>query len=432
MRIVQVVPGSGDNFYCENCVRDNATVRALARAGQDVIAVPMYLPPLVDRVEAIAAAPVFYGGINSYLQQHSAFFRKTPRWFDRIFDSRLLLRMAARRAGSVRASGLGELTLSVMKGAEGKQVKELDRLMRWLGGQPRPDVAHLSTSLLLGIGVEIKKRLGVPLVCTLQDEDVWLDAMEEPSRTQCWDTMAELGRHVDAFIAVSRSFGEVMRDRMRIPAGRLHVVPVGVDPGDPPRGAPPDPPAIGFLGRQARSLGLGLLVEAFLALKKQDRFRSLRLHLSGGKTADDGPFLEELARTFAAEGIAGDVQTFDDFDPKARRAFMDTLTVMSVPVPNGVAFGSFIVESLAAGVPVVQPRLGSFAELIEATGGGTLYDPREPGGLARALGELLGDPARRAELGRRGRESVERSYTLDTMARQMMQVYEAAGAGRRS
>ncbi len=239
MRIVQVVPGSGDNFYCENCVRDNATVRALARAGQDVIAVPMYLPPLVDRVEAIAAAPVFYGGINSYLQQHSAFFRKTPRWFDRIFDSRLLLRMAARRAGSVRASGLGELTLSVMKGAEGKQVKELDRLMRWLGGQPRPDVAHLSTSLLLGIGVEIKKRLGVPLVCTLQDEDVWLDAMEEPSRTQCWDTMAELGRHVDAFIAVSRSFGEVMRDRMRIPAGRLHVVPVGVDPGDPPRGAPP-------------------------------------------------------------------------------------------------------------------------------------------------------------------------------------------------
>ncbi len=142
--------------------------------------------------------------------------------------------------------------------------------------------------------------------------------------------------------------------------------------------------------------------------------------------------MEELARTFAAEGIAGDVQTFDDFDPKARRAFMDTLTVMSVPVPNGVAFGSFIVESLAAGVPVVQPRLGSFAELIEATGGGTLYDPREPGGLARALGELLGDPARRAELGRRGRESVERSYTLDTMARQMMQVYEAAGAGRRS
>ena len=349
MRIVQVVPGSGDNFYCENCVRDNATVRALARAGHDVVAVPMYLPPLVDKVEAIAAAPVFYGGINSYLQQNSSFFRKTPRWIDRVFDSKLLLRMAARRAGSVRASGLGELTLSVMKGREGKQVKELERLMRWLGAQPRPDVAHLSTSLLMGIGVEIKKRLGVPLVCTVQDEDVWLDAMVEPSRTQCWETMAELGRQVDAFIAVSRSFGEVMRERMRIPPEKLHVVAVGTDPGDAPRGVAPDPPAIGFLGRQARSLGLGLLADAFLELKKQERFRTLRLHLSGGKTADDGPFLDELARSFDAAGVAGDVQAFDDFGPKARRAFMETLSVMSVPVPNGVAP---IVHPAVAGVTV--------------------------------------------------------------------------------
>jgi glycosyltransferase involved in cell wall biosynthesis len=432
MRIIQVVPGSGDNFYCENCVRDNATVRALARAGQDVVAVPMYLPPLVDKVEAIADAPVFYGGINSWLQQNSAFFRKTPRWIDRIFDSKLLLRLAARKAGSVRASGLGELTLSVMKGAEGKQGKELERLMRWLESQPRPDVAHLSTSLLMGIGVEIKRRLGVPLVCTLQDEDVWLDAMEEPSRTRCWETMSDLGRQVDRFIAVSRSFGEVMRERMNIPPEKLRVVPIGVDAGDPPAARAPEPPALGFLGRQARSLGLGLLGDAFLELKKEDRFRTLRLHVSGGKTADDGPFLEELAGRFAASGVAGDVRFFEDFGPKARRAFLDTLTVMSVPVPSGVAFGTFIVESLAAGVPVVEPRVGSFPELVEATGGGVLYDPGDPAGLRRALGDLLGEPARRRELGLRGRESVARFFTLDTMARDMMDVYRSAGAGGRA
>ncbi|HUR37993.1 MAG TPA: glycosyltransferase family 1 protein, partial [Planctomycetota bacterium] len=68
MKSIQILPGSGDNFYCENCVRDNATVRALKKAGEDIVAVPMYLPQVADRVDAVSEAPVFYGGINSYLQ----------------------------------------------------------------------------------------------------------------------------------------------------------------------------------------------------------------------------------------------------------------------------------------------------------------------------------------------------------------------------
>jgi len=432
MRIVQVVPGSGDNFYCENCVRDNSTVRALVKAGQDVVAVPMYLPPLVEKVKEIESAPVFYGGINSYLQQSSGFFRKTPRWLDRLFDTKFLLRFAAKRAGSVRAANLGELTLSVMKGAEGKQVKELRRLMAWLESQPRPDVVHLSTSLLMGIGVEIKRRLGAALVCTVQDEDVWLDAMTEPSRTRCWETMTDLGRHVDAFISLSRSYGEVMRGRMKIPAERLHVVPVGVEAGAAPQPRPDQPLAVGFLARQARSLGLGLLVDSYLQLRKDERFRGLRLHLSGGKTGDDAAFQEELGKTFAAEHVEEQVRVFDDFSPRSRREFMESLSVLSVPVPGGVAFGTFILEALAAGVPVVQPDVGSFRELVEATGGGVLYDPKDPGALTRSLASLLADPARRAELGKRGREAVVRSYGLDTMSSMLMDVYRRAASDRRA
>ena len=101
MKIIQVLPGSGDNFYCENCVRDNATVRALIKAGEEVVAVPMYLPQIIERVDAIANAPLFYGGINSYLQQVSGLFRWTPRWIDRLFDSKVLLHLAAKRAGSI-------------------------------------------------------------------------------------------------------------------------------------------------------------------------------------------------------------------------------------------------------------------------------------------------------------------------------------------
>lgn len=425
MKSIHILPGSGDNFYCENCVRDNATVRALIGLKEDVVAVPMYLPQVVERVDAIADAPVFYGGINSYLQQVSGFFRRTPRWIDRLFDSRFMLRMAAKRAGSVRARGLGELTLSVMQGAEGKQGKELDRLLRWLESIERPDVVHLSTPLLMGIGLAIRKRFGLPVVCTLQDEDVWIDAMEEPWRTRCWETMAQGGRDVAAFIAVSRYFGGVMRERLRIDPSKLHVIHIGVDPGPAPSGPSPDPPAIGYLARMAESMGLPVLVDAWLQLKKSDRFKTLRLHLSGGRTADDGPFLERLKKRFDEAGVAGDVRFFDEFDPKSRREFLSTLSVLSVPTPGGVAFGTYILEAGARGVPVVQPEIGSYPELVQATGGGILYAPNDAETLAAALGSLLGDEARRVELGRRGRESVERSFSLATMAQKMTDLYRS-------
>jgi glycosyltransferase involved in cell wall biosynthesis len=425
MKSIQILPGSGDNFYCENCVRDNATVRALIKAGEEVVTVPMYLPQVIERVDAIVNAPVFYGGINSYLQQVSGFFRWTPRWIDRFFDTQFMLRFAAKRAGSVRARNLGELTLSVMKGQDGKQVKELDRLLKWLESVERPDLVHLSTPLLMGIGQAIKKHLGIPIVCTMQDEDVWIDAMEEPWRTQCWETMARGGKDVAAFVAVSHYFGEVMAERLQIEPGKLQVVPIGIDPGEaPPPGPPPEPPAIGYLARMAESMGLPILLDAFLRLKKTDRWKTLQLHLSGGKTGDDAPFLERFRAKIAGEGVTGDVKFFDEFDPKARKSFLSSLTILSVPSPQGVAFGTYILEAGARGVPVVLPKIGSYPEIVGATGGGVLYEPNNVETLTRVLDELLGDAARRAELGRKGRESVAASFTLDTMARKLIDVYK--------
>ncbi|MCK5114935.1 MAG: hypothetical protein KAR11_09265 [Phycisphaerae bacterium] len=45
MKIIQLTPGSGDNFYCENCLRDNFIVKALRQLGHDAVLVPLYLPP---------------------------------------------------------------------------------------------------------------------------------------------------------------------------------------------------------------------------------------------------------------------------------------------------------------------------------------------------------------------------------------------------
>ena len=432
LSVIQVLPGSGDNFYCENCVRDNNLVRALHRSGVKVVAIPMYLPQMGEKVDLIAGAPVFYGGVNSWLQQNFGIFRKTPRWIDRLFDAKWILRKAAKKAGSVRARGLGELTLSVMQGEEGRQAKELRRLIEWLEAMEKPDVVHLSTPLLIGIGQAIRKRFGVPIVVTLQDEDVWIDAMEEPWKTRCWETMAAGGRDVAAWLSPSRYFGDIMRERLRIPEGRLHVVPVGTDPAFfTPSAAPPATPAIGFLARRSKSMGLDLLFEAFVRLRKAGRHPGLRLHISGGMTGDDGPFQDELRGRIEAEGLAHDVAFYEEFTPDRRLEFLRSLSVLSVPTPTGVAFGTYLLEAMACGVPAVQPRVGSFPEILETTGGGVLCEPGSPDALAAALGDLLADSGRRAELARRGRDSVVKSLDLDTMARTVTAIYQGVlqGAG---
>ena len=98
MKIVQITPGSGDNFYCENCLRDDALIKAMYKLGQDVILLPMYLPLQVDEKEIPRKAPLFFGGINVYLQQKLSFFQKTPRWLDSFFDKPGLLKWASRKA----------------------------------------------------------------------------------------------------------------------------------------------------------------------------------------------------------------------------------------------------------------------------------------------------------------------------------------------
>src|SRR6185436_12737126 len=86
MRLIYLTPGTG-SFYCGTCMRDNALVTALRRLGHDATLVPLYLPLTLDEPDASAGTPLFMGGVNVYLQQKSALFRKTPRWIDRFFDA---------------------------------------------------------------------------------------------------------------------------------------------------------------------------------------------------------------------------------------------------------------------------------------------------------------------------------------------------------
>jgi glycosyltransferase involved in cell wall biosynthesis len=426
MRIVQICPGTGDNFYCENCLRDAALVRALRRLGHEVLMVPLYLPPRSAETEPLCNAPLFFGGINVYLQQKLSLFRRTPRWVDRWLDSRRLLAWAGRKAGMTSARDLGETTISMLQGEHGRQVKELDRFVDWLvAEQQKPDVVCLSNVLLAGMTGRLKERLGVPVVCLLQDEDGFLDGLAAPHAEQAWEIVRERARDIDAFLSVSRYFSDVMATRLEAGAERMHVVYMGVDldeytPGDDP----PSVPTIGFLSRMCPDRGLERLVDAFLLLKKDERLRAARLRICGGQTAGDEPFVQRLRDKLAAAGVLAHVDFLPAFDRRSKQEFLKSLSVLSVPETKPMAYGLYVFEALATGVPVVEPAIGCFPEMLALTGGGVLYEPNTAEKLAEALASLLLDPPAARRLGAEGRAGVCQAFHIERTASEMLRIYE--------
>lgn len=429
MKIVHVIPGSGDTFYCENCLRDGGLVRALRALGHDTMVVPLYLPLMIEEPGAPEALPAFFGGVNVYLQQKSWLFRQTPRWIDRLFDSPALLRWAARRQGMTRPDELAEATLSMLRGEHGRQAKELDRLLEWLSAAA-PEVVCLSNALLVGLTAGIKDALGSTVVCALQDEDAFLDTFPEPLRRQAWTELASRAGQVDAFIAVSRYYADQMQRRLSLPADRVHVVHTGIslDGYGPPAG-PPDPPAIGYLSRLCRAKGLDALVDAFVALRSRGRVGQPKLRVAGGWTDGDVELIQEVRARLAEHGLDGEAEFLPNLDRPARQAFLRTLSLLSVPTRAPEAFGMYILESLASGVPVVQPAHGAFVELLEATGGGVLVEPDRPEALVEAIEQLLLDGDRLRALGTRGRAAVAANFTVERMARGAERVYQQAAGG---
>lgn len=426
MKIVQICPGSGDNFYCENCLRDAALVKAMRKLGHDVVMVPLYLPLQSDKAEPPSNAPLFFGGVNVYLQQKFSLFRKTPRWVDQWFDSKGLLEWAGRMAGMTNSRDLGETTLSMLEGENGRQVKELDRLVDWLRTEPeKPDIVCLSNVLLAGMAPRLKERLGVPVACLLQDEDGFLDSLPSPYAERSWELVRRLAGDIDAFLAVSRYYGDAMTPRLKVEPNRVRVVRMGVEmDGYRPAEEPPAVPTIGFLSRMCGDRGLHTLVEAFLLLKKREGLGGIRLLISGGKNAGDHRYIDGLKEKLRSAGALEDVEFREAFDPEAKRQFLRDLSVLSVPEPRPVAYGLYVLEALAMGVPVVEPAIGCFPETIELTGGGVLYEPNTPERLAEVLEPLLLDPQAARRLGAEGREGILKAFDITKTAAETARTYE--------
>ncbi len=440
MRMAYITAGAG-GMFCGSCLHDNTLASALLAAGHEVLLVPTYTPIRTDEAD-VSLKRVFFGGINVFLQQKLALFRHTPWVMDRLLDARGLLKLVSRFAAKTQAEDLGDLTISMLRGEHGHQRKEIAKLVRWLAAEVRPEIINLTNVLLSGMVAELKRHLDVPVLGTLQGDDIFLEALPEPYRAQALELIREHCRRMDGFIATSRYYADFMAEYLRIPRERIDVVYPGLNlrghavPGESstPHPQPLSPggrgaggegrlPTIGYFARICPEKGLHVLIEAFRILNQTSGAPPCRLRVSGWLGENNRAYFEDLRKRLQASSLADRFEHVESPDHASKVRFLQGLDVLSVPTIYREPKGLYVLEAWANGVPVVQPRHGSFPELVEQTGGGLLVNPDDPEDLARGLRHLLEDHGRRAELGRKGQEVVHRELNADKMAQNTVTVY---------
>lgn len=423
MRIVYLAAGAG-NMYCGSCLHGNTLAAALRSAGQDCSLVPMYTPLRTDE-ESVSVDRVTFGGINVYLQQHSAIFRHTPWFLDRWFDRPGLLRRVTRRSASVRPEHLGALTVSMLEGERGHQRKEVAKLVQWLDRDIRPDVVHLNNAMLMGVVGEITRRLSVPVVCSLSGEDGFFEKLVEPYRRQAQDLLRQRAIEVAALVAMNRYYAGRMAEYLGLPPNRIWVIPPGLNlAGHGTRQPGPRPFTIGYLARVCADKGLHQLAAALPRLAADGDLPALRVRAAGYLDAADAPYLADIQQQIAEHGLADRFEYLGELDRAAKIAFLQSIDLFCLPTVYRESKGLSVLEAWANAVPAVLPAHGAFPEMVEDTGGGLLCEPNDPAALAECLRKLILAPDLLAQLGSNAQQAVRQRYNTEVMAGRMVGLYE--------
>ncbi len=419
---IALITAGGAGMFCGSCMHDNTLARALIAAGQEISLIPTYTPIRVDERD-VSQHKVFLGGINVYLDALLPGWRYLPRAAVRWLDSPGMIRLVSRFAISSNARQLGRLTVALLEGDHGPDAREIEELVEYLGRQLAPDVICFSNALLAGVLPRLRANFAGRIFCLLQGDDIFLDELVEPYRQQALQLLRSHARLFDGFLVHSGYYRDFMAHYLELPPEKIQVVPLGIDleghDGLPKRDAG-DPFTIGYFARVCPEKGLHQLVEAFRILHREHP--RTRLVAAGYLGSRDRAYFEKVSRDAADLGDAFQYRG-SPVDHGGKVEFLKALDVLSVPTVYREPKGLYILEALANGVPVVQPRHGAFPELLEATGGGLSVHPGDAADLARGLGELIMNPERRFALAESGRSAVHLRFDPPTMAETTLRAF---------
>lgn len=428
MKIVYIATGAA-NMYCGSCMHDNALAAGMKTAGEDVSLFSLYTPMRLDE-ESVGERHIFYGGIKAYLMQ------KYPRPFFgrdllfRIAGSQALLRLMPRFdiGSAVDPVANAELTISMLKGESGNQHELLEEFVAWVKSTYQPDVIHVTNVLLIGVVRQFKRSLQVPITCGLHGEDIFLEGMPEPYRSQALALIRERANDVDRFLAVSSYYAEMFSNWAGLDRSKIDVVWPGIAlkdyAGMSSTSMGHRPPTIGFLARFVPEKGLHLLVDAFIHLHRSGEFPGLRLIAGGYVSRAYKPYIDGIRRTIKHHHLEDQIKLLGTLERADKLNLFKQIDVFSVPAPYREPKGISILEALAAGVPVVQPDHGAYPEWVNATRGGLLHRPNDSVDLAEKLAVLLRDAALRKKLGQQGRQGIFDNFSSERMAASTLAVMQ--------
>jgi glycosyltransferase involved in cell wall biosynthesis len=424
VKILFITAGAA-GMYCGSCLRDNALAAELKSRGHDVVLVPLYTPTLTDEPN-VSEERVLFSGINVYLQQRVDFFRRAPRLLDKLLDSPWLIKAATSGSISTNPRSLGEMTISMLKGEDGFQRKEFGKMLEWLSEESPPDVVQLPNALLASLAPPLRRELKRSIHCTLTGEDLFLDALSPEHRAESLELIRQNAAFIDRFTSISEYYADFMATYLSIPRVKIDVVPLGITLTgfDRRSEAPPDRPfTVGYFARIAPEKGLSVLCDAYVRFRQMPGVDRARLEVAGYMGSDQQNYLKESQRKLDNAGLGGEFQYRGALDREQKIEFLRALDVFSVPTVYVEPKGLFLLEAMACGVPVVQPRHGAFPEMIAKTSGGLLVEPGDPQSLAAGLYQLWKNPAERTRLGQNGFDGVRQHYSVARSADRMLEVY---------
>ncbi len=423
-RIVYITAGAG-GMYCGSCLRDNALAAGLQKLGWDVTLLPLYTPIRVDD-EDRSIDQVFFGGINVFLQQKIPLFRYLPKFLDHWLDNPALIRRVSSKSISVKPKELGEMTLSMVRGEHGFQKKEVTRLVKWLRDEAKPDLICLTNLLVGGAIPALKRELGIPVMVTLQGDDVFLDELEEPWKSEVLKEMITLAKQADGFITFSEFYRSEMGKLFGIPSEKFHLTPLGIhieefDPIYEHRSENHPGPVVGYFARICPEKGFDILVDAFIRLA--ERNPEVRLQAGGWLAEKDQGFFEQQEEKIAAAGLQDRFEYIGSPDQEGKIDFFRKTRVFCVPARFVEPKGLYLLEAMASGLPAVAPDRGALSEMLSASGSGLLFEPENIEALATLLSDLVTDEERCKALGESGREWVEGNCSREVMAGESARVF---------
>ena len=186
-------------------------------------------------------------------------------------------------------------------------------------------------------------------------------------------------------------------------------------------GVPEDRPVVLLVCRVVPHKGIEHLLEAARAVRNADFV-----------IAGDGSSLEAMKRLARTLGVAERVRFLGRVPTERLPTVYAAADVFVLPsVSRLEAFGIAALEAMASGKPVVVTDIPGVRDVIEDGREGFLADPVNPQDLARKIQRLVDDPSLRREMGRRGREKVIASFTIETVTDRIVALYESLLSGGR-